>query len=42
MSLKWIVRSIAIGADILFMWVIVIVCVGGACYSIYQVLWGVR
>jgi len=36
--MRWLVRFAVIGAELTFFWLIVIVCVAGSVYSIYQMV----
>jgi hypothetical protein len=36
--MRWGVRFVIMGAELLFFWVIIVVCVGGSMYSIYQMV----
>lgn len=36
--MRWLVRIAIVGAELTFFWLIVIACVSGAIYSIYQMV----
>lgn len=36
--MRWLVRIAVLGTELTFFWVIVIVCIAGSAYSIYQMV----
>lgn len=36
--MRWMVRFAVIGAELIFFWLIVVVCVGGSVIAVYQMV----